>query len=481
MSQPMMHRCSRILDFGWSFALPRAAIASAAWLAAMASLLAGSGCSPPHGSPEFRVNLQDIYDKEVTGKTPDDFRTTNRFSDKELASEEKPSDEALAKLSEAKRNALVERENEKQDERDHRNNRKILEFIVTAVEAAFGTPDKPYLFDEVGLRSDDARWRALEPEERKKRLDLKKIERAAGPPASDQAGKHSGLFRQHCAHCHGVTGDGAGPTAGFLNPYPRDYRQGVFKFKSTERKDKPTRADLKRTLVEGIPGTAMPSFMLLFDEELEALVEYVRYLSIRGQFERDLAMGLLAADEDIPKTGAELLETYLNPVLERWAEAETKIVRPPEPPSDAPSASIAKGRELFFGARAACAKCHGPMALGDAYDAVAVKERLYDDWNKNKFPGNTAPWLLPRQELKPRNLRLGIYRGGRRPIDIYRRIHAGIPGTGMPNGGTEKGGQKGPLEPEQIWHIVNYVRSLPYEEISNPHAGHERMLAKERN
>ena len=42
------------------------------------------------------------------------------------------------------------------------------------------------------------------------------------------------LYMQHCLHCHGVSGDGAGPTAKFLNPRPRDYRQGIFKFKSTQ-------------------------------------------------------------------------------------------------------------------------------------------------------------------------------------------------------------------------------------------------------
>ena len=29
------------------------------------------------------------------------------------------------------------------------------------------------------------------------------------------------LYREHCAHCHGISGDGVGPTAVFLNPYPR--------------------------------------------------------------------------------------------------------------------------------------------------------------------------------------------------------------------------------------------------------------------
>jgi mono/diheme cytochrome c family protein len=419
------------------------------WLASLALLLAVSGCSPQHGKPDFRVNLQDILLE--TQKTPDDFRVTGRETDDDEKEEKK-------------------------------TNREKLDFVATALIAAFGTPDKPFLFSEVGLPSDGPKWRGLEPEERKKRLDLMKIELAAGSPGGNQEGSQRGLFRQHCAHCHGVTGDGAGPTAAFLNPYPRDYRQGEFKFKSTESNAKPTTADLKRTLIEGIPGTAMPSFMLLAPIEIDALVEYVKYLSIRGQFERDLALGLLAQDEDIPKTGAELLETYLTPLVERWADAETKVVRPPEPPTTGTpeelEASVAKGRELFFGKQAACAKCHGPMALGDANDGAA--EKLFDKWNEKKTADNISLWLLPKQELKPRNLRLGIYRGGRRPIDLYRRIHSGIPYGPMPAGASTQAGQKG-LEPEQIWHLVNYVRSLPFEPISRPHAERATALLKERN
>ena len=56
----------------------------------------------------------------------------------------------------------------------------------------------------------------------------------------------------------------------------------------------------------------------------------------------------------------------------------------------------------------------------------------------------------------PRNLRHGVYRGGRRPLDLYYRIYAGINGAPMP-------AAKGAVSPEDIWHIVNYVRSLPYE------------------
>jgi len=101
------------------------------------------------------------------------------------------------------------------------------------------------------------------------------------------------LYARHCQHCHGVSGDGDGTTAKYLNPRPRDYRLGVFKFKSTKREDRPTRDDLTRVIAQGIPGTYMPAFVpMLKDPELVALVEYVRWLAMRGQIERQLLVEL---------------------------------------------------------------------------------------------------------------------------------------------------------------------------------------------
>ncbi|OYW18898.1 MAG: hypothetical protein B7Z55_09805, partial [Planctomycetales bacterium 12-60-4] len=51
------------------------------------------------------------------------------------------------------------------------------------------------------------------------------------------------VYMKNCLHCHGVAGDGAGPTARYLNPKPRDYRLGVFKFTETLATERVTRND----------------------------------------------------------------------------------------------------------------------------------------------------------------------------------------------------------------------------------------------
>jgi mono/diheme cytochrome c family protein len=347
--------------------------------------------------------------------------------------------------------------------------------VATVLLAMFGTPDEPTVLPETGL-------------------DEAKLRLAAGPVRSDLVGRKNGLYREHCVHCHGITGDGMGPTAAFLNPYPRDYRPGVFKFKSTERADKPTHADLVRILHNGIPGSSMPSFALLPPVQVDALTEYVKYLAMRGETELSLMRAFFELDEEdegkLPETREFLVAETLEPIAARWRDAADARIPVTEMPAGIElAASIAKGKELFYGDKANCVKCHGITGLGDG------QANDYDDWNKaiveigkevasGKAKVAEAPtsslspeqlaehkaeiaWLekydrvlegdaLRPRTIPPRNLRQGIYRGGRRPLDLYYRIHAGIYGAPMP-------AAAGTVPPEDIWHIVNYVLSLPYQ------------------
>lgn len=323
------------------------------------------------------------------------------------------------------------------------------EALQEAMTALFGTPDEPRVPEGSGL-------------------DLNLLKAAAGPIGSDADGTQRGLFRQHCASCHGIAGEGAGPSASMLNPYPRDYRLGVFKFTSTLPGVKPTRDDLELTLLRGIPGTAMPSFARLPAEEIAALVEYVKYLSIRGETERFLVQLVIDEDEYLPLDMEYVKKEGLQPVVEAWEAPEkdpSLIVKPPRrPPLNTPAerlASIARGKELYVTKDAQCVKCHGPQGKGDG-----EQTDLYDDWNKPKQGVSAAQTAdlaklhtLPSQQIRPRDFTKGIFRGGSRPEDLYLRIYVGIKGTPMPGVGPTPG-NKGVLTPNEIWDVVNYVRSL---------------------
>lgn len=334
--------------------------------------------------------------------------------------------------------------------------------------AQFGTPNEP-LVPNVG------------EVEIGKVLNISKLKVAAGAVGSDANDRAVGLYREHCAHCHGVTGDGLGPTAAFLNPYPRDYRKGQFKFKSTPVGSKPTHEDLRRIIVDGIPGTAMPSFLLLPENEIEALVDYVKYLAIRGEVERNLlnfwASGDFDKDSrlitDPAKPDPEqiaLLKGQTGDVVTKWIEAETSSTgvsaRPTYTPEEFAKSKEA-GRVLFQGTKANCFSCHGIAALGDG------QLTGFDEWTKEFIAPTgvrnpelvrefTRLGMLEPRNIRPRNLRQGVFRGGRRPVDIFWRVRNGIEGTPMPGFKPEI------LSDNDIWNIVNYVQSLPYEPISDP-------------
>ncbi len=330
--------------------------------------------------------------------------------------------------------------------------------IVEELGELFGTPDHPTVPEEVGL-------------------NLELLEMAAGPVGRfEEPGGRSfserGLYRQHCALCHGVTGDGSGPLATILDPYPRDLRNGVFKYTSTLAGAKPTQADLERTLKEGNPGTGMPSFVELDPLILAALIEYTKYLSIRGETELYLIRLVVDEDEYLP-LGVDVKEMIVQeavlPAAESWMLPEQYpgqyvVVPPPAPPVDTPQRradSIGLGRELYASTDSQCVKCHGPEGDGNG-----EQTELYDDWNKPKkgvTPQETRDlarlFTLPVQRLRARNFHQGTFRGGSRPEDLYWRVHLGIKGTPMPAGGPTPGAA-GPLTPDEIWHVVNYVRSL---------------------
>jgi mono/diheme cytochrome c family protein len=264
--------------------------------------------------------------------------------------------------------------------------------------------------------------------------------------------KGSRLYRVQCMYCHGFGGAGNGPSAASFNPRPRDYRRGAFKWKSTAQSQKPTRDDLFRVVHDGISGTSMPPFKLLPDEEIRQLVEYVIYLSTRGEVEyRLLHQAMLAPDKESEMK--EFLDDFngnmdaeLNKASEGWRKAKALAVKGTRPDGDRDpakfEASLQRGRELYLGAKAGCVKCHGVDGSGNRFTAGAGQpaDEIRDVW------GNI---------VQPRNFAEGVFRGGRTPVDIYRRIHQGIPASNMP--GAEK-----TLKPEEIWDLVNFVRALQY-------------------
>lgn len=341
-----------------------------------------------------------------------------------------------------------------------------------AVNELFGTPLAPKVPD------------FLEGEQ-KTLLSNDKLQAASG-----DIGNGRGLYRKHCVSCHGDTGNGRGINALQADVYPRDFRLGKFKFKSTPRGAKPTKDDLYVTVRNGIAGTPMQMIKELSDEDVRALVDYVIFLSARGEVERNLLVvseetefesnkHLYLPKSDDFKDQQAVVQGEVGKVFESWISAAGQVKTAAEAgdipnkatvqeliaaassPQDSPlKASIERGKKHFATERAACFKCHGPNGHGDGQNLD------YDDWTKewtiNKGIQPTdeealiplqAMGALPPRRIVPRDFRLGVYRGGADPEKIYLRISQGIDGTPMP-------AAEGVLQPGDIWDLINYVRSL---------------------
>jgi mono/diheme cytochrome c family protein len=296
-----------------------------------------------------------------------------------------------------------------------------------------------------------------------------------GAKTTPQAGGY-GVYRRNCLHCHGVSGAGDGPTAEFLFPIPRDFRKGVFKFTSTPSGSRPHRDDLRRTITNGLHGTSMPAFgALLSPAEIEQAVDYVIFLSIRGETELSLIEeGTISDENDESALGDDTAKEAATGIFAKWVDAQTEVVDPPSPRTPPTRESILRGRDLFSGRTAEkleCTGCHGTRGAGDGLSFVnksdfdfvvfggnpserqARVDRLPPDvktlWNQKP-----DDWGHP---LRPANLTKPVYKGGRRPIDLFWRIAKGINGSQMP------AHYPTPLNDQKVWDVVNFVLQLPYE------------------
>lgn len=243
------------------------------------------------------------------------------------------------------------------------------------------------------------------------------------------------VYLRRCVQCHGANGDGAGPAAATLYPKPRDYRRGFFKFTSTSYGMKPRKEDLLRTVRRGVPGTSMPSFDLLPEQDLQDVLDYVLVLTHRGELEFLVVTEAKAADEIDPQ----VVTDSITDIIDAWSRAADEVVLLVTPEPKFTLEHVVAGKQAFL--TRGCSKCHGEDGRGQTPDNL--RGDLKDAWG---------------HVTRAADLTSGMLHGGREPVDVYRRVFSGINGTPMPS-------FKATLasEPETIWNLVAYVLYLSNE------------------
>ena len=128
--------------------------------------------------------------------------------------------------------------------------------------------------------------------------------------STEQSSPGKRTYDVYCVGCHGEEGLGNGPAAEFLNPPPRNFVNGDYKyFHFGESGPLPSDESLKITVRNGLAGASMPAFPLLTDQEIDDVTTYVKNFREGGWQEQE---PIQAASEPVGiegTTGEELFIT----------------------------------------------------------------------------------------------------------------------------------------------------------------------------
>ena len=204
------------------------------------------------------------------------------------------------------------------------------------------------------------------------------------------------IYLHMCVFCHGEDGNGGGEAVKYLYPWPRDFREGIFKFRSTPTGTLPRDEDLYRTIINGLPGTSMPAWGdALSPEDTWALINHIKNFSPR--FKKEPQGEKIKVSKILPST----------PEL------------------------VTRGKELFKELK--CFRCHGESLKGDG----ELAESLMDAWKHAVFVQDiTNPHY---------------FKSGHKPEDLFRTITSGLDGTPM--------GSYIHIPEEDRWALVHFIRS----------------------
>lgn len=207
------------------------------------------------------------------------------------------------------------------------------------------------------------------------------------------------LFTERCAGCHGQDGRGNGPASRFIGnaldgrgtlALPRDFTRGIFKFQRRDSGNMPADGDLFATIRRGMPGSAMPAWTELNDQQAWDLVDYIKDLvdqAYLAKFKKKFIPRFLSAASNAP----------IEPI--------------PAAPSDSPELRRV-GRYSFLLVQ--CYSCHGTSGKGDGVRGIQ--------------PDSEGRLLQARNYQATR-----LLKGGSTPREIYRTFTHGIGGTPMPS------------------------------------------------
>ncbi len=291
------------------------------------------------------------------------------------------------------------------------------------------------------------------------------------------------LYIRNCMNCHGMEGDGMGPSADGYWPPPRDFRDGVFKFAGVTDEFLPDDDELIRIVRQGLTGTAMVPWDVP-EDELWLIIQYIKTFSSPEGVNEETGKKIRAKGFRKPrkKTKAPEIPTdpfMVIPRLARWDDAvmDEYIAELRDKGQSIPTdenglkdwkrekraeAEAKRQEAVAFGAEVyhagGCQLCHPAFVPSEqivkwggtprATDPFESDAKWSDTYRVTLLPPDFTrhPVRSPKQYwTKDRELRYDAR-------DFYRVIASGIPGTAMPSWAA--------LPPERVWAVAYYVADL---------------------
>ncbi len=248
-------------------------------------------------------------------------------------------------------------------------------------------------------------------------------------PTPELIAKGKALFAVNCASCHGANGMGDGPAAAALNPKPRNFHEGYWKYGGGI-------ARVVQTISTGSPGTAMAAFTNIPLEDRFAIALYERSFAPKQEEDKpaDLAwLGPIGGPEKGGGAPGGVAGGPAKPGPTIPIEVALRLMTEPPPSAplggSPPPSGEGRGAALY-GER--CVSCHGASGEG------GVRVRML----------GSAPYAYVTTLPLSAN-RTGWMGGGGR---FEKLVLEGIPGYLMPGNGD--------LSSEDVRALYDFAMSL---------------------
>jgi mono/diheme cytochrome c family protein len=230
-------------------------------------------------------------------------------------------------------------------------------------------------------------------------------------------------YMTSCRPCHGALGDGRGPQGVGMSPPPRDLTLGIVAFGSAPAGSLWRDEDVVRIVRGGLNDTGMRAWSDVSDQDLGAIVQFMKTLAPRFRTE----------------------------------EPQEPVAVAPDPWGGRAAEAAARGREVYHGL-ARCQACHPAYARQAEIErwagAAGVRAEPRPDPTRPLAVRSDFGQPVPATDFRAGPLR--AVRSGHEAEDLYRAVAAGLGGTAMPT-------WKGVLPERDLWALVHYLEALARE------------------